>query len=271
MERPGTRGESRPADLAIPGETSPAGVKAGRLVWWATFLRIVGDTLAVCIPTLREAATNSYNRKVADGRARWWSARLLERVGATLEVHNPNSVAPRPGRPTIIMSNHRSHFDIPVIFQAIDGTIRMIAKKELRRVPVFGRSLSATEFIFVDRSNHEQALKALARAREHMAGGIALWIAPEGTRSRTGRLQEFKKGGFMLAIQCGAEIIPVGIDGTERVLPPTDFFHLQRGETVRVEVGEPIDASKYTPETREELMTLVRKRILELSGESTES
>lgn len=93
-----------------------------------------------------------------------------------------------------------------------------------------------------------------------MKDGIVLWVAPEGTRSRDGRLGEFKKGGFMVAIQTGARIIPVGISGSEKILRPGtwDFF---LDQDVRVSIGMPIDASTYTVETRDCLIDDVKEAI----------
>jgi 1-acyl-sn-glycerol-3-phosphate acyltransferase len=142
----------------------------------------------------------------------------------------------------------------------------MLTKKELFRVPIWGKGMQAAEFISIDRHNLEQALKDLDEARKIMQSGIVLWLAPEGTRSRTGRLQDFKKGGFMLALQTGAVIIPVGIKGSETILPP-DTFGFVLGRKIEVNIGEPIDSSLYTLEQRDALMQNVRQAIEGLTGE----
>jgi 1-acyl-sn-glycerol-3-phosphate acyltransferase len=142
----------------------------------------------------------------------------------------------------------------------------MLTKQELFRVPIWGRGLAAGEFVSIDRSDHEQALKDLDAAREKMASGISLWIAPEGTRSRDGTLGEFKKGGVMLAIRTGATIIPVGIRGSRDILPPKTFFNVRLGCKPEVHVGEPIDARDYSVESRDLLLALVRDRISTLAG-----
>ena len=102
--------------------------------------------------------------------------------------------------------------------------------------------------------------------RPQMKSGIVLWIAPEGTRTRTGAMGNFKKGGFMVAIQTGAVIVPVGIQDTEKILPPeTLSFHLN--QQVRVNIGKPIDASKYSLESRDQLMEEVRGSIQALANQ----
>jgi len=151
------------------------------------------------------------------------------------------------------MVNHRSHYDIPLSFVSLPGSIRMLTKNELFKIPIWGKGMKAAEFISIDRKNLEQALKDLDEARRLMLSGIVLWVAPEGSRSRTGKLGEFKKGGFMLALQTGAIIIPVGIKGSETILPPDSLdFYLNR--KVDITIGEPLDAALYNVDQRDALM-----------------
>jgi 1-acyl-sn-glycerol-3-phosphate acyltransferase len=96
------------------------------------------------------------------------------------------------------------------------ANLRMIAKKELFRIPLWGRGLKTAEFISIDRSDHEKSMESMEAAKEKMKSGIMIYVAPEGTRSRDGKLGEFKKGGFLLAIQTESIIIPIGLRGTEK-------------------------------------------------------
>ncbi len=162
------------------------------------------------------------------------------------------------------MSNHSSLYDIPLTLLAFAGSIRMLTKKELFRVPIWGRGLRAGEFISIDRHDREQALRDLDAARDKMSDGITLWVAPEGTRSRHGELGPFKKGGFMLALQTGATIIPLGIRGARDVLPAKSLtFCLDR--EAEIHVGRPIDARRSTIETGDALMAEVERQIRELA------
>jgi 1-acyl-sn-glycerol-3-phosphate acyltransferase len=169
------------------------------------------------------------------------------------------------GKPTILMSNHQSLYDIPLVFVALPGSIRMLTKKELFRVPIWGRALAAGEFVSIDRRNHKQALRDLADARRKMEDGIVLWVAPEGTRTRDGYLGPFKKGAFMLALETGARIIPIGIRGATDALLP-DSFHARLGCTAEVRLGAPIDAATYSVDSRADLMREVETRICELAA-----
>ena len=226
----------------------------------------VTSTLWICLLVFYLRLTRTYNREYADSVLRWWSGVLLREVGASWEVSDTHNVTIKPGRPHIIMVNHRSYYDIPLSFVSLPGSIRMLTKKELFKIPIWGKGMKAAEFISIDRHNLEQALKDLDEAREIMQSGIVLWISPEGTRSRTGRLQGFKKGGFMLALQTGAVIIPVGIKGSETILPP-DTFDFVLGRKIEVNIGEPVDASLYNFEQRDALMQNVWQTIEGLAGE----
>jgi len=208
-----------------------------------------------------------YPREDGDALLTWWSTKLVEAARIKKKVFDPFNVCIEQGKRYIIMANHRSLYDIPLTILSLPGSIRMLTKKELFRVPLWGRGMAAGEFISIDRHNIEQAKKDLAAARGKMEDGIVLWVAPEGTRSRTGRMGAFKKGGFILAIEAGAQIIPVGIRGSEKVLPAKTWdFYLD--QQVEIHIGKPIDASAYTLEKKDELIEVVRREISALCGET---
>lgn len=224
-------------------------------------------TLRITIIILyRVNLRGGYSREYGDKWLKWWAGKLVGAVRIRYVVHDPHGLEIEPGKRYIIMSNHRSHYDIPLMILSLPGSIRMLTKKEFFRVPLWGRGLKAGEFISIDRSDLEQAKKDLATAREKMESGVVLWISPEGTRSRSGRLGPFKKGGLIMAIESGATIIPVGIQGTENVLRPktTEFCFDQ---DVRIDIGSLIDASRFTVEQKDLLLEEVRGSIADLCGE----
>lgn len=219
----------------------------GSLLWysaWMVFLSLIGRL----------------SRKDVDYYQRKWAQKTLDIVKLTYTLHNPYQVDFNSGAKYLLMCNHASHYDIPLSMVAIDGSIRMLTKKELFRVPIWGSALRCCEYVSIDRNNRTQALKDLEKAKEKLESGILLWVAPEGTRSRTGKLQPFKKGGFMLALQTQATIVPITITGTYDVLPPKTWRFLLN-KHADVYIGKPIYAGDYTLETRDELMTEVKKQI----------
>ena len=239
-------------------------MRAGWFRTVAIILRSVAVTLAITIPTVLEVYRGTYQRADGDRRLRWWSEKLLSFVDLRVAVVHPENADVPPGRPVMLMSNHSSLYDIPLIFTALPGSIRMLTKKELFSVPIWGRGLAAGEFVSIDRSDLDRAIQDLAAAREKMVDGIVLWVAPEGTRSRNGKIGSFKKGGFMLALETGATIVPIGIRGARDVLP-AKTLRFELGRTAEVHVGEPIDASTYRGD-RASLMVEIDRRIRELAA-----
>jgi len=185
-----------------------------------------------------------------------WARSLLRPIGLKINVHNPLNQQFATDRPTILMCNHSSLYDIPITFVAVPGSIRMLTKKELFKIPVLGPAMRNSGFISVDRQNSAQARKDLKLARAELEKGIMLWIAPEGTRSRDGKLHPFKKGGFHLAIEMGATIIPIGIRGINNVLP-SNTVELVINGVVDVYIGKEVNGADFTIEQRNELMKIV--------------
>ncbi len=193
-----------------------------------------------------------------------WTDQLLNAVNVTYKVINPHDVQPQAGRATVLVCNHSSAYDIPLAFKAFpQHSIRMLAKKELSRIPLFGQAMTAAEFPFIDRRNRHQALKDLEYARQLMESGIVIWVAPEGTRSKDGKLAPFKKGAFITAIQANATIIPIGIKGAANILPAHSLqFNLN--QKAEIHIGLPIDASQYSLDTKDELIALTFNIMQEL-------
>lgn len=212
--------------------------------------------------------TGKLSRQWINEEAYIWAKNLLNVVEAKVKVINPYNVQPKNDEATIVMCNHASHYDIPLSFYAFPQTnLRMLAKKELFRIPLMGSAMRCSEFPLIDRSNRQTAITNLNEVRTLLKSGIIMWIAPEGTRSRTGKLGPFKKGGFITAIQTGAKIIPVGIRGANNILPAKTLdFYL--GAEIEIHVGQPIDASLYTMESRDELIARVHQEMEQLTGET---
>lgn len=188
---------------------------------------------------------------------RLWARSILSLYGVRVRTRR---LAPLdPTKPYVIMSNHRSQFDILAVVLGLDDIqLRWVAKKELTRVPVFGWALKHTGHIVIDRSDSAQAIASLRAAREKMASGVSVVLFPEGTRSEAGQsLLPLKKGGFMLALETGYPIVPVVVRGSREILPRGALRALP-GE-IEVVVGAPIPVAGAT---REELMAQVRSFML---------
>jgi len=201
-------------------------------------LRVLGAMARVTAPSLVDIARGSLDRHTVDERVHWFGRRVIEVLGIDLIATGMERVP--AGRAYVYMSNHQSHLDIPMLYATLPSpTIRMLGKKELFQIPLWGRGLRAAEFIEVDRSNHVRAVQSIEYAAKLIRDGVSIYLAPEGTRSRDGRIGKLKKGGFHLAKDTQTPIVPVAIKGTIDILPRGARV-MQTGKRVEVTVGAPI-------------------------------
>jgi 1-acyl-sn-glycerol-3-phosphate acyltransferase len=204
-------------------------------------VRVLGAMARITAPSLVDAARGRLERSTVDERARWFGHRVIELLDVRLSATGAANVPAE--RAVIYMSNHQSHLDIPILYATLPSpTIRMLAKKELFEIPMWGRGLRAAEFVEVDRSNHVSAVESIEQAARLIRDGVSIYLAPEGTRSRDGRIGKLKKGGFHLALGTGAPIVPVAIRGTIDMLPRGSRV-MHRGCRVVVSIGQPIDVT----------------------------
>lgn len=174
----------------------------------------------------------------------FWAWISLRVAGIRLKVDGLENVDPK--RQYVFIVNHQSNIDILVLVQALpEFQLRCIAKKELLRVPFLGWAMWATKHVTVDRSDPQDAVKSLTRAKERLGAGISLVIYPEGTRSRDGRLQRFKKGGFLLAAQTHTPIVPITINSSGALLP-VGAWRLRPG-TIDITIDKPVSVEGFRP------------------------
>jgi 1-acyl-sn-glycerol-3-phosphate acyltransferase len=200
------------------------------------------ETLLISLPTVVDGALGRVKKEVCDERLDRWGKRIVAHAEMSVDVRGRENLT--PGRTYLVMSNHQSHYDIPVMFFVIGPNLRMVTKSELFRVPIWGPAMRESGFIAIDRSNRHRAMESLARAKQSLANGVHIWIAPEGTRSRTGELLPFKKGGFVLAMEAGLPILPVAIRGTRDALR-ADGVRSTRGAKVTVTVFPSVHPADY--------------------------
>jgi 1-acyl-sn-glycerol-3-phosphate acyltransferase len=201
----------------------------------------MGAMMRVTAPTLVEIARGTLARSAIDERARWFGRRVIELLDVQVVASGAEHV---PDRAVVYMSNHQSHYDIPVLYATLPSpTIRMLAKTELFQIPLFGHGLRAAEFIEVDRRNHQRSVESIEQAEQLVRDGVSIYLAPEGTRSFDGRIGKLKKGGFHLALATGAPIVPVAIRGTIDILRRGGRI-ARSGQRVSVQIGRPISVGE---------------------------
>ena len=187
--------------------------------------------------------------------ARFWARLVLTICGVRLKVSGDPKL--RSDVPYVFFANHQSHIDIPIVLAALPVSFRFAAKKELFRIPFLGWHLRRSGHIPVDRHNPHAAVKSFRGASERLRAGTSLMFFPEGATSLDGSLKRFKGGGFVLAGQSHAEVVPVTIRGSRAVLVPKTY-HV-RGGPVEVTLGRPIPSRGHTPG---ELTARVREEII---------
>jgi 1-acyl-sn-glycerol-3-phosphate acyltransferase len=191
--------------------------------------------------------------------ARIWVRWCLRTCGVSVEAEGLENVAP-DGQPSIIMSNHQSVFDTAALIATLPISWRFVAKRELTRIPVFGWALVVGGHVIVDRGNREKAVASLRRAAERVRGGTNVIVFPEGTRSASGTLGEFKSGGFHLAIESGVPVVPATVSGSCRITPKRSL-RIESGR-ILIRYGRPIPTEKLSIDDRAWLKEQVREAIL---------
>jgi 1-acyl-sn-glycerol-3-phosphate acyltransferase len=171
-------------------------------------------------------------------------------------------------RAAVYAVNHTSNVEPPILFEALHQLfprLRVLYKAELRKLPILVRAWDLAGFVPLERSNREQSLPAIDRAAEALREGNSFLIFPEGTRSRTGALLPFKKGGFIMAIKAQAPIVPVAITGARKAMHKGSL--VIRPVTVFVQFGRPVETAGLTLADRDTLAAAVRGKVQELLAE----
>ncbi len=184
------------------------------------------------------------------GRTELWAAGVRTHVRGLENVSHTS--------PQIFVANHQSIFDIFAILACVPASVRFVAKKELGRIPIFALAMRAAGHVFIDRKDRRGASEAMRVAGERMKRDrLSLGLFPEGTRSPTGSLREFKRGTFALAIGTQVPIVPLAVDGGYRVSTRGRI----RAGRMDLSLGAPMPTEGKTAEDRDEVLGSVRREI----------
>jgi len=198
--------------------------------------------------------------------ARLWAKGLLAASWIRLDVRHAPSTGELPGAPerSVIVANHQSLFDIPALLAAIPGQSRFVAKSSLFKIPIFGWAMALGGFIPVDRKDRSTARDSFASALDRLARGASVVLFPEEARSLDGRLQPFRRGGFLMALKSGLPIVPVGVHGALAVQSRRSF--LIRPRTVTVSFGEVVPLAGRSIRDLKAITAEVREQVAALAG-----
>jgi 1-acyl-sn-glycerol-3-phosphate acyltransferase len=168
----------------------------------------------------------------------------------------------RPDRAAVYAVNHASNVEPPILFSALSPLfpkLRILYKAELRKLPILTRAFDIAGFVPLQRGNRDQSLPAIERAAAALRDGNSFLIFPEGTRSRTGQLLPFKKGGFVMALKAQAPVVPVGIKGARDAMRKGSPWI--QPVLVEVTFGEPIPTVGLGLDDRDGLVAAVRGEV----------
>src|SRR5438105_14458100 len=197
-----------------------------------------------------------------------WGVRLgLFLSGVRMERHGLEHL--EHDRAAVYAVNHASNVEPCLIFDVLHELfprLRILYKAELRKLPILVRAFDLAGFIPLERGNRDQSLPAIERAAAALRDGNSFLIFPEGTRSRTGELLPFKKGGFIMALQAQAPVVPVAIKGARDAMRKGSL--IIRPVRVIVSFGAPIETTGLTMEERDALIARARSAVSALLQES---
>ncbi len=186
--------------------------------WWRTvFFLIPAISLYTIVLGTLSIGSSLFERRgyFAHWCARTWSRLILLTTGVQVEVDGLNLLV--PGRTYVFVSNHQSIYDIPILFWSLPYQLRIIAKESLGDFPFLGWHLRRTGHMLVDRRRPDRR-RIFTWASRLTSQGLSLIVFPEGTRSRDGRVNRFKGGSFLLALQAGLPVVPLSVIGSRHVM-----------------------------------------------------
>ena len=225
-------------------------------VVWLGFWATVATTF-LGIPVM-VAGLLSRTGNLAFSISKLWAYTMLAVSFVRTEIKNKNKILKETSY--IIISNHQSHYDIIALVTTLGIQYRWIIKKEILKLPIFGYALYASRNIFIDRSNTTSAIESINKGFDRLPKGVSVMVFAEGTRSPDGRIHEFKKGGFVMAVQRKIPILPVTVNGSRRIMRKGSFT-LKPGK-IQIVIGDPIDTSGYTTDTVQDLIDKTRQTIM---------
>ncbi len=221
---------------------------------WLVFIPLLGITTCLFVGVGYITLLLTSERFVNRTFVIWWARFLGFMVPMRVTVVGRENV--REGQSYIVASNHQSASDALVLVGWLRFDIRWVLKTELRSFPVFGWAAERSGQIYIDRSNPKAAYESLENAKNKIEGGVSITMLVEGTRTRTGELLDFKKGGFWLARELELPILPVTICNTIHILPPKTLDQFPGRAVLRIH--PPVDTSRYDKDSYDELISDVK-------------
>ena len=205
-----------------------------------TFPIVLPLSFILCSPFAIAASLVTGSGRPSHRVARFWASIVLAAAGVRVKTRIIEE--PPRERPVIFACNHGSLMDIPILYKALPVEFRFLVKKELFKIPLLGFAMKTAGYVPIDRSGGRAAVRSMKEAAARIREGASIVVFPEGTRTLDGKLQQFKEGGFMLAVKSGCPVVPVAIRGSYNILRKGSF--IAKPGDVEVIVGSPMEMSR---------------------------
>lgn len=187
-----------------------------------------------------------------------WGKSVVNTVGIKVEILGKENI---PKENCLFVANHQSELDIPVLLASLNKPIGFIAKKEMEKIPIASYWMTEMKCIFMDRKNIRESIKSINQGAEYLKEGYSIVIFPEGTRSKSGKIGEFKKGSTKLGIKAQVPIVPITINGTYKCLEGNN--NKFQGDDIKLVIHKPIYVQDLNKEEQGNLSQSVKNIIEE--------
>ena len=212
-------------------------------------------TLAFGIPSIIGGLVDRSGR-LARRLAGGWGRFLLRLWGVSVDVQGKENA---PTNAAVYAANHGSVLDIPILFAHLPADFRILHKRSIYLIPVFGMYLYFGGHIGIDRGNPFRAKRSLLRASQRIRSGTSVAVFPEGTRSPDASVQRFKRGSFVLALEAGVPVVPVSLVGV-KALVPRGLLRMKSGRITMI-IHSPVETEGRAPDAAAGLAEEVRSRV----------
>jgi 1-acyl-sn-glycerol-3-phosphate acyltransferase len=205
---------------------------------------------------IKKYNTNQQAELYVDSVVNGWSKFVMKSINVDLDVIGKENL---PKDSCLFVGNHQGYLDIPLLYSQLGGRIGFIAKKEMEKAPIMSDWMRELHCVFMDRDNPREAIKSINQGIEYIKQGYSMVIFPEGTRSKSDKVGEFKKGSMKLGLKGNAPIVPITICGSYKVFEQNNRIKTAK---VRLIIDEPIDVKKLSKEEQNNLSEIIRDKII---------
>ena len=220
------------------------------------FLMLATLFLKLYMIVLKKIKTPDEYKDIIHKVVNSWADHVLNVIGVKVDIIGIENI---PEEECLFVSNHQGNADFLLLMAKLNKHLGFIAKKELLKIKIVSMWMKEMHCVFLDRDNIRESLKGINEGAENLKNGYSMVIFPEGHRSKSHKLGEFKKGSMKLAVKAGVPVVPLVVDNTFKV------FEEKKGRLTKTKVTlsilKPIDVKTLTKEEKADLAEIVRKKI----------